>query len=107
MISAPPSPLISPFTEHRVRFDEQCVLIPDPVTPSRMPRFLRKSYTLPLWKRKAQEPHYDVESEMFPKEDEQFASKASVPRFIARPWLSVQGLMRRQICLRVAVTDAS
>ncbi|KAH8101423.1 hypothetical protein BXZ70DRAFT_1007257 [Cristinia sonorae] len=37
----------------RVRFDSACVLIPEPAAPSRMPRILSKSYSLPLWKKKS------------------------------------------------------
>ncbi|KAJ6602340.1 hypothetical protein B0H10DRAFT_660990 [Mycena sp. CBHHK59/15] len=35
---------------HRVRFDSECVLIPDVPQPKR-PRMLSKSYSLPLWRR--------------------------------------------------------
>ncbi|TCD65082.1 hypothetical protein EIP91_003284, partial [Steccherinum ochraceum] len=43
--------LLSP-TICRVRFDSECVLIPEPSSPSRMPRLLKKSYSLPLWRKK-------------------------------------------------------
>lgn len=36
----------------RVRFDTECVLIPEAISPSRMPRLLKKSYSLPLWRKK-------------------------------------------------------
>ncbi|KAJ3485814.1 hypothetical protein NLI96_g4679 [Meripilus lineatus] len=37
----------------KVRFDDQCILIPDPVIHSRMPRLVKKSYSLPLWRRRS------------------------------------------------------
>ena len=42
--------------EQHVRFEEQCVLIPDPAPSSRLPRLVTKSYSLPLWRRKGSEP---------------------------------------------------
>ncbi|EIM92061.1 uncharacterized protein STEHIDRAFT_136093 [Stereum hirsutum FP-91666 SS1] len=41
-------------THLEVRFDEECVLIPDNITRSRipLPRFVSKSYSVPLWKRR-------------------------------------------------------
>ncbi|GJE92124.1 hypothetical protein PsYK624_082770 [Phanerochaete sordida] len=36
-----------------VQFDDTCVVIPDPVVQSRMPRLIKKSYSLPLWRRRA------------------------------------------------------
>lgn len=35
-----------------VQFDDTCVVIPDPVAQSRMPRLVKKSYSLPLWRRR-------------------------------------------------------
>ena len=37
----------------QVHFDDNCVLIPDPVAQSRMPRLVKKSYSLPLWRRRS------------------------------------------------------
>lgn len=36
-----------------VQFDDTCVVIPDPVVQSRMPRLVRKSYSLPLWRKRS------------------------------------------------------
>ena len=36
----------------RVHFDDTCVLIPDPVQ-SRMPRLIKKSYSLPIWRKRS------------------------------------------------------
>ncbi|EKM49223.1 uncharacterized protein PHACADRAFT_265740 [Phanerochaete carnosa HHB-10118-sp] len=41
-----PSPLA-------VQFDDTCVVIPDPVVQSRMPRLIKKSYSLPLWRKRS------------------------------------------------------
>ncbi|TFK38735.1 hypothetical protein BDQ12DRAFT_665976 [Crucibulum laeve] len=50
--------MLSPTSEldggRVVRFDSECVLIPDH-SRSKRPRVLTKSYSLPLWKRKAQQ----------------------------------------------------
>lgn len=36
-----------------VRFDNQCVLIPEPPHRHRLPKMVAKSYSLPLWKRRS------------------------------------------------------
>ncbi|KAK7688011.1 hypothetical protein QCA50_008381 [Cerrena zonata] len=36
-----------------VRFDDECVLIPDPPPQSRMPRLVKRSYSLPIWRRRS------------------------------------------------------
>ncbi|OCH94182.1 hypothetical protein OBBRIDRAFT_789532 [Obba rivulosa] len=65
--------------EQRVRFHDECVLIPDPAPSSRLPRLVTKSYSLPLWRRKGQEPPALSDSEADPKEDEHVVLKVSVP----------------------------
>ncbi|OBZ79489.1 hypothetical protein A0H81_00244 [Grifola frondosa] len=45
--STPPLTPDSPI-EPRVRFEEECVLIPEPLPTSRIPRLITKSYSLPL-----------------------------------------------------------
>ncbi|KAH9947361.1 hypothetical protein B0H21DRAFT_789958 [Amylocystis lapponica] len=84
MAPTPPTSCVNPAVEHRVRFDEKCVLIPEPVSPSRMPRLVRKSYSLPLWKRKPQEPSSDMEPDMSPKADEHVVLKLSVPSLVSQ-----------------------
>ncbi|KAI1789169.1 hypothetical protein LXA43DRAFT_1022164 [Ganoderma leucocontextum] len=61
----------------KVRFDHDCVVIPDPVPASRLPRLVTKSYSLPLWKRK-RDPSQVSESEDEPSEDH-VVFKVSVP----------------------------
>ena len=63
----------------KVRFDQECVLIPDPVPQSRMPRLVTKSYSLPLWRRK-RDPSIDSEDDLL---DEQVVFKVSVPRSVS------------------------
>lgn len=70
--NAPPSP--------RVRFDHECVLIPDPLPMSRLPRLVTKSYALPLWKRK-RSPSVVSEPEDDPLDDH-VVFKVSVPRSV-------------------------
>ncbi|KAH9927423.1 uncharacterized protein BXZ73DRAFT_90706 [Epithele typhae] len=62
-------------TAPKVRFDQECVLIPDPSPVSRLPRFVTKSYSLPLWKRK-RDPSVDSEDDL-PEDHVTF--KVSVP----------------------------
>ncbi|KAG9307952.1 hypothetical protein JVU11DRAFT_12827 [Chiua virens] len=47
-------PSIEPIDEHgsTVRFETQCVIIPDSPSRPRRPRVVTKSYALPLWKRR-------------------------------------------------------
>ncbi|THH31572.1 hypothetical protein EUX98_g2605 [Antrodiella citrinella] len=70
--------LISPALS-RVRFDSECVLIPEPVAPSRMPRLLMKSYSLPLWRKKA--PSLSPSSSSFADASEQPSPDDGRPRF--------------------------
>ncbi|KAF7785210.1 hypothetical protein Agabi119p4_1375 [Agaricus bisporus var. burnettii] len=53
MSSAPAAVLVADLPNRAVRFDDQCVLIPEPSPPrSRRPKVVTKSYSLPLWKRR-------------------------------------------------------
>ncbi|KAN0101309.1 hypothetical protein V8E55_001293 [Tylopilus felleus] len=54
----PLSTTIEPLDDHgsAVRFETQCVVIPDLAHRSRRPRVVTKSYTLPLWKRRTSSP---------------------------------------------------
>ena len=74
----------------KVRFDHDCVVIPDPVPSSRLPRLVTKSYTLPLWKRK-RDPSQFSESEDEPSEDH-VVFKVSVPRSVYSPFPSLAQL---------------
>ncbi|KAF9814822.1 hypothetical protein IEO21_04930 [Rhodonia placenta] len=64
----------------RVRFDVECVLIPDPSPVSRLPRLITKSYTVPLWRRRNQDlsPASDSEADTR-EEDHVFLLKVPVP----------------------------
>lgn len=53
-----------------VRFETQCVVIPDPAHRSRRPRVVTKSYALPLWKRRS-----SPSSASAPPEDASFEDK--------------------------------
>ncbi|KZT09052.1 uncharacterized protein LAESUDRAFT_757220 [Laetiporus sulphureus 93-53] len=61
-----------------VRFDADCVLIPDPSPVSRMPRLVTKSYSVPLWRKRGQDPSSVSDSEL-DREDEHVVLKVSVP----------------------------
>ncbi|KAI0651242.1 hypothetical protein C8Q79DRAFT_1114248 [Trametes meyenii] len=68
----------------KVRFDQECVLIPDPLPASRLPRLVTKSYSLPLWRRKHREPSVLSDSEDDPFEDH-VVFKVFVPRRASLP----------------------
>ncbi|KAI9455880.1 hypothetical protein HD554DRAFT_2178303 [Boletus coccyginus] len=53
-VTSIPVSTIEPLDEHgsAVRFETQCIVIPDPGHGSRRPRVVTKSYSLPLWKRR-------------------------------------------------------
>nr|VWP01823.1 Acid phosphatase [Ganoderma boninense] len=72
-------PSSSPDTPRspKVRFDHDCVVIPDPAPASRLPRLVTKSYALPLWKRK-RDPSQLSESDDDPSDDH-VVFKVSVP----------------------------
>ncbi|EIW65109.1 uncharacterized protein TRAVEDRAFT_68716 [Trametes versicolor FP-101664 SS1] len=72
-----PPPLEPPLSP-KVRFDQDCVLIPDPLPASRLPRLVTKSYSLPLWKRKQREPSLVSDTEDDSSEDH-VVFKVSVP----------------------------
>lgn len=71
----------------RVHFDDTCVLIPDPVVQSRMPRLVKKSYSLPLWRRRSNSnPPVDVVEAIAgpasPTEEKGMIFTVSVPRSV-------------------------
>ncbi|KAI9059549.1 hypothetical protein FKP32DRAFT_1679629 [Trametes sanguinea] len=68
----------------KVRFDQDCVLIPDPAPSSRLPRLVTKSYSLPLWKRKHRDPPVvsDTEEDV---NDDHVVFKVSVPSLTIKP----------------------
>ncbi|OSD05751.1 hypothetical protein PYCCODRAFT_1405602 [Trametes coccinea BRFM310] len=68
----------------KVRFDQDCVLIPDPVPSSRLPRLVTKSYSLPLWKRKHRDPPVVSDSEE-DLNDDHVVFKVSVPSLTIKP----------------------
>lgn len=76
-----PPPLEPPLSP-KVRFDQDCVLIPDPLPASRLPRLVTKSYSLPLWKRKQREPSLVSDTEDDSSEDH-VVFKVSVPRSVS------------------------
>lgn len=63
----------------RVRFDVECILIPDPSPVYRMPRLVTKSYSVPLWRRRTSEPAVS-DSEVDVRDEEVIVLKVSVPR---------------------------
>ncbi|KAI0700458.1 hypothetical protein BC835DRAFT_1304118 [Cytidiella melzeri] len=62
MTTAPPSDTACEV-QVQVHFQDSCVLIPDPIAQSRMPRLVKKSYSLPLWKKRSssRQPSSDAE----------------------------------------------
>ncbi|KAJ7668252.1 hypothetical protein B0H17DRAFT_1335960 [Mycena rosella] len=75
--TATPS-LATTVTTTRVRFDAECVLIPDvPFASSKRPRMLTKSYSLPLWRK--QRPQRE-------EEQEHVVLKVALPRCVGTPF---------------------
>ncbi|KAH9836649.1 uncharacterized protein C8Q71DRAFT_52815 [Rhodofomes roseus] len=70
----------------RVRFEADCILIPDPSPVSRMPRLVTKSYAVPLWRKRnqSQEPSAISDSETDVRDDEHVVFKVSVPSIAIR-----------------------
>lgn len=82
VVTAEYAPEDSPLTRaQRVRFDADCVLIPDPSPVSRLPWLVTKSYAVPLWRKRSMGQEYSLsESEADARDDEHVVLKVSVPR---------------------------
>ncbi|KAI5986349.1 hypothetical protein EDD15DRAFT_2373340 [Pisolithus albus] len=73
-----------------VRFDSQCVVIPEPSPRSRRPRLVTKTYSVPLWKRRgstSSSSELDPNHSECPEVDNHVVLKLSLPRFQARAQL--------------------
>ncbi|KAI6137089.1 hypothetical protein F5141DRAFT_1059995 [Pisolithus sp. B1] len=87
-LSTAASAYANPLDERSsVRFDTQCVVIPEPSPRSRRPRLVTKTYSVPLWKRRgstsnSSEP--DLVHSQSPEVDNHVVLKLSLPRFQAR-----------------------
>ena len=69
-------------SERVVRFDNECVLIPEsPSIKNKRPMILTKSYSLPLWKKRASTSNVAL-SDTELDEDVQVVLKVPVPRYI-------------------------
>jgi hypothetical protein len=66
-----------------VRFDDECVLIPDAVPTSRRPRIVTKSYSLPLWKRRVTGPASDPEDHGDEEASEKIVLSIPVPTCVS------------------------
>lgn len=85
----PLSTTIEPLDDHgsAVRFETQCVVIPDLAHRSRRPRVVTKSYTLPLWKRRTSSPcPTSVPPEdVFPEENQSHVVlRVPLPTYVSR-----------------------
>ncbi|KAF9445604.1 hypothetical protein P691DRAFT_260279 [Macrolepiota fuliginosa MF-IS2] len=85
---AEPLPMASPSTSDSriVRFDSECVLIPE-YSSRRRPRMVTKSYSLPLWKRRS--PSLPDEDAPAPPlstspEDTHVVIRVPIPSFVRR-----------------------
>lgn len=77
-----------------VRFDNECVLIPD---RSKRPRMLSKSYSLPLWKKK-QSHTSDSDTEVVSpslasSDDARVVLKVPIPRYVGKINIAMQELI--------------
>ncbi|KAJ6505886.1 hypothetical protein C8R47DRAFT_138438 [Mycena vitilis] len=77
----PPTTATPPFSSARVRFDAECVLIPDLGlgAGSKRPRMVTKSYSLPLWRKAGHSEEEDAHAHV--------VLKVALPR-PARPLLA-------------------
>lgn len=69
-----------------VQFDDTCVVIPDPVTQSRMPRLIKKSYSLPLWRKRSHSnppPEPEAQLASSPEDRAGMSITVSVPRLVS------------------------
>jgi hypothetical protein len=84
MITPPQSPLLGSAggDERVVRFDSECVLIPESVLCYKRPKVFTKSYSLPLWKRKAPLSTGVSDAELGANEENQLVLKVPVPRYV-------------------------
>ncbi|EPQ61241.1 hypothetical protein GLOTRDRAFT_119138 [Gloeophyllum trabeum ATCC 11539] len=72
-------------TERAVRFDQECVLIPEPASKSRRPRLVMKSYSLPLWNRKTSSGSSAVsDSDIESNEEGPVLFRVTVPKIISK-----------------------
>ncbi|KAG0693791.1 hypothetical protein DFH29DRAFT_963010 [Suillus ampliporus] len=69
-----------------VRFDDQCVLIPKHSHRHRLPRMVTKSYSLPLWKRRASSSGGSAspETDAFVPEDSHVILRVPIPSFSSK-----------------------
>ncbi|KAF9219042.1 hypothetical protein BS17DRAFT_790063 [Gyrodon lividus] len=79
------TPAIEPLYDRAscVRFDTQCVVIPEPAHRPRMPRVVTKSYSLPLWKRRTSSsgPSGSTEPEDPSSEENHIVLRVPLPSF--------------------------
>ncbi|KIJ14773.1 hypothetical protein PAXINDRAFT_12340 [Paxillus involutus ATCC 200175] len=80
------TPTIDPLDERAscVRFNTQCVVIPERAHRSRMPRVVTKSYSLPLWKRRASSSSFSGSTEPergLPFEENHVVLRVPLPSF--------------------------
>jgi hypothetical protein len=80
MITPPLSPSLS-SDERVVRFDNECVLIPE---PAKKPKLVTKSYSLPLWRKKGPHASPVSDAELDVNEDAHLVFKVPVPSFMSK-----------------------
>ncbi|KAJ8591604.1 hypothetical protein M405DRAFT_99993 [Rhizopogon salebrosus TDB-379] len=67
-----------------VRFDDQCVLIPELPHRHRLPKMVTKSYSLPLWKRRSSSLGGSPEMDIFAPEDSHVILRVPIPSFSSK-----------------------
>jgi hypothetical protein len=83
MITPPQSPSNSSVcTDRVVRFDNECVLIPESALGSKRPKLVTKSYSLPLWKKRSPQGANGSDMELDVNDESHVVIKVLVPRYV-------------------------
>jgi hypothetical protein len=84
MITPPQSPSVGSVSsdERIVRFDNACVLIPESALRSKRPKLVTKSYSLPLWKKRAAQGAATFDKELDVNDENHVVFKVPVPTYV-------------------------
>ncbi|KAF9235716.1 hypothetical protein BU15DRAFT_51080, partial [Melanogaster broomeanus] len=83
---APTVPAIEPVDDHPsyVRFDTQCVVIPEPTQRTRMPSFVTRPYSISLWKRRVSGPSGSTKLEDPTSREDHVVLRILLPKYVVQ-----------------------